>query len=150
MRVDAVCSKNVIVVSREESVDKVAQLMREYHVGAVVVTDEAHGQRRPVGIITDRDLVVELLAKDMDVASVSAGDLVSTNLVTVSADTSVLEAVEIMSNRGVRRAPVVDGPGQRLVGILAVDDVLGVLSQAVDRVASLIRYEQDREKVLRR
>lgn len=150
MRVDAICSKNVIVVSREEPVDKVAQLMREYHVGAVVVTDESHGQRRPVGVITDRDLVVELLAKGLDIASVSAGDLISPNLVTVSADTSVLEAIEIMSNRGVRRVPVVEGPGRQLAGILAVDDVLGVLSQAVDRVSSLISYEQDREKVLRR
>lgn len=150
MRVDSVCSKNVIVVSRDEAVQTVAHLMREYHVGAVVVTEDLHGQRRPVGVVTDRDLVVEILAKDLDIASVTAGDLISEHLVSVSADTSVLEAIEIMSNRGVRRAPVVDEPGRHLVGMLAVDDVLAVLSRSVDRVASLIRYEQDREKVLRK
>ncbi|HYW77033.1 MAG TPA: CBS domain-containing protein [Gammaproteobacteria bacterium] len=150
MRVDEICSKNVIVVSRDESVSTVAQLMREYHVGAVVVTEQTHGRRQPVGIVTDRDLVVELLAKGLDMDAVTAGDLTAPNLVTVPAESSVLEAIEIMSNRGVRRLPVVDGTGRELVGILAVDDVLAVLSRSVQRVASLIRYEQDREKTLRR
>ncbi len=150
MRVDAVCSKNVIVVARDESVQTVAHLMREYHVGAVVVTEELHGQRRPVGVVTDRDLVVEILAKDLEIGSVTAGDLIAEHLVTVEADSSVLEAIEIMSNRGVRRAPVVADPGHHLIGILTVDDALSVLSHSLEQVASLVRYEQDREKVLRK
>ena len=150
MRVDEICSKNVLTVPRSEAVSTVARLMREYHVGAVVVVDGAEGKHYPVGVLTDRDLVIELLAKDMDVDTVTAGDLISPYLATVQASATFHEASEIMGNRGVRRLPVVDEPGHRLVGILTVDDVLAVLARTVQRVASVISYEQDREKVIRR
>ena len=148
MSVGKVCSRIVTVVRREESVMAAARLMREQHVGNVVVVEPEGEANRPVGILTDRDIVVELVAKELDLNVVTVGDAMSFELFTLREDMDLLEAMGEMRSHAVRRAPVVNDRGM-LVGIISIDDVLDVLAELLKELSCLVNKEQRREKVLR-
>lgn len=148
MSVGKVCSRIVTVVRREESVMAAARLMREQHVGNVVVVEPEGEANRPVGILTDRDIVVELVAKELDLNVVTVGDAMGFELFTLREDMDLLEAMGEMRSHAVRRAPVVNDRGM-LVGIISIDDVLGVLAELLKELSCLVNKEQRREKVLR-
>jgi len=149
MPVGELCIRQVIVAPRESSVLDVAKLMRQYHVGDVVVTDGVNGRRVPVGIVTDRDIVVEVLAEGLDPASLSAGDIMSSQLVTVRENEGLFQTIQVMRARGARRAPVVNQDGV-LVGIVSVDDLIELLAQELSDLSTLIIREQKQEAELRR
>jgi CBS domain-containing protein len=148
MSVGELCSRVVTVVQRNESVMTAAQLMRQQHVGNVVVVEPEGEANRPVGILTDRDIVVELLAMGLDLNEVTVGDAMSYELLTLPEDMDLLEAVGEMRSHAVRRAPVVNAQGL-LVGIISLDDVLGVLAELLKELSCLVNKEQRREKSLR-
>jgi len=129
-------------------VREAVNLMRHYHVGSVVVVEESSQLTKPSGIITDRDIVIEILAEDVDIDSISVGDVMSFELVTVNEDTKLLDAINIMRTKGVRRVPVVNRDGG-LVGILSVDDIIELLSEQISNIAKLISSEQKKEQVQR-
>lgn len=147
MRVGEVCNREVIVANREESVLAAAKLMRDNHVGDLVVVESQAQRRAPVGIITDRDLVVEILAKEVDPNAVIIGEAMSEELVTAAEDEEFMAVVKRMRQRGVRRVPVVDAQGG-LVGLLAVDDVLDLIAEELADLVGIIvreqRYERER------
>ncbi len=145
MLVGEFCNRDVVIVDKTSSVRQASQLMRSQHVGDLVVVEERDGQRIPVGIITDRDIVLEVIAKDVDLDAVAIGDVMSFDLTTASEDDAVLETVKLMQAKGVRRVPVVDKRGA-LVGILAVDDLIELMRELVGDVSSLIVREQKREQ----
>jgi CBS domain-containing protein len=144
----AIASRIVVVANTNTPVLKVAQLMREHHVGALVVVDDAKDGSHPVGIITDRDLVVEVLAKDFDYSSLRAGDIMTPDPVAARASAAIHETVERMQRAGVRRLPVVDDLG-RLVGIVTFDDVIEFLAQEFTALATTLRQERRQEQRLR-
>ncbi|HXV19562.1 MAG TPA: CBS domain-containing protein [Desulfuromonadales bacterium] len=144
MKVGEICNREVVFVDREAAILEAAQLMRRHHVGDVVVTEERAGIRVPVGILTDRDIVVELLAEQIPLEAVAVGDAMSSELLTVSAEEEVMDALLRMRGRGVRRAPVVD-PGGALAGILAVDDLIDLVAEQLSDLVKLIGNEQQRE-----
>lgn len=148
MAVGEICSRTVTVVNRDESVLTAARLMRDHHVGNVVVVDPVAGGNRPVGILTDRDIVLELIAKEVDLNGVTVGDAMSEELFTLREHQDLLQAVDEMRNQGVRRAPVVNDQGL-LVGILSVDDLLGVVAEQIKDIACLVSKGQRRERVRR-
>lgn len=148
MSVGKLCSRVVTVVRREESIMAAARLMRQQHVGNVVVVEAEGDAQRPVGILTDRDIVVELVAKELDLNVVTVGDAMSCELLTLPEDMDLLEAVGEMRSHAVRRAPVVNARGM-LVGIISIDDVLGVLAELLKDLSCLVNKEQRREKVRR-
>jgi CBS domain-containing protein len=123
--------------------------MRTHHVGSVIVIERTNGGRRPVGILTDRDIVIELLAEDVDLAAVNVGDVMSDNLQTVNEDTKLLDATKVMRAKGIRRLPVVDAQGG-LVGILAADDILGLILEQMADLIGLIVKEQLQESTRRK
>jgi CBS domain-containing protein len=143
------CNREVIVVETSESVRAAVNLMREHHVGDVVVVDREHGQPIPRGILTDRDIVLEILAEDVDLSKLNVGDVMSYELVTVNEDTSLVDGVALMHQKGVRRVPVVDYKGM-LVGILTADDILELIAEQLSHLVGLIRREQSRERARRK
>ena len=149
MSIGNVCNREVVVVSRQDSIVEVARLMREYHVGDVVVVAQKEEQKVPVGILTDRDLVVELVAEDVDLTAFNVGDAMSTDLLTAHENEDVIETVKWMRSKGVRRVPVVNDQGG-LVGILSVDDVIELLAGQLSDLAKLIGVEQRQEQVHRK
>ena len=140
MKVSDCCSQIVVVAPASAGIQKAAQLMRENHVGNVVVVDESRGAARPVGIVTDRDLVVEILASGAPVDELTLGDIMSAELLVASEDEDIGETLNRMRSAGVRRAPVVDAEG-RLVGILTLDDLLSITAQTLNSMAQLVRRE---------
>ena len=143
--IGAVCSRNVVFTTRDTTVAGTAKLMREGHVGCVVVVEQLNGGKRlPVGIVTDRDIVVEVIAPELDPATITAGDIMATELVTVAETEGLLETMEIMRYKGVRRIPVVDDDGQ-LTGIASIDDLLEVLAEEMSELAKIVAREQAHE-----
>ena len=148
MSIGELCNRNVVIVGRAESVLQAARLMREHHVGdVVVVADKAEG-KQPVGILTDRDIVVELVAEGVDLDAVSVGDAMSNQLLILGESDELAEATARMRTRGVRRAPVVDNVGA-LVGILTLDDILEILSAELADLVRLTVREQHHERGVR-
>ena len=144
MTVGEICNREVIVIQRDEPVVEAAKLMRQYHVGALIVIDKPNGSAIPVGIVTDRDLVVEVLATELDEKVITVGDIMAPELFTVSDSTATHDAIDFMRRKTIRRLPIVDNAGE-LVGILTLDDVLEILSEEMLDLAKLVRYEQKKE-----
>jgi CBS domain-containing protein len=149
MRIADICTRNVIQCSRTASALELAQLMRNAHVGDVVVVDQPNGERIPVGIVTDRDLAVGVMALEADPALVKAGDLMGPALITAGEANDVYEIAELMRFRGVRRIPVVDEHGG-LVGIVTLDDLLKVIGDEIAFLGRVIAREELQERESRR
>ena len=144
MTVAQICNPNVATVGAGASVVDAAALMRLEHVGDLIVVESRRGASVPVGILTDRDIVVGVVAKRVAPDTVTVGDAMTPDVLTVREDASLEFALREMRRRGVRRAPVVRASGD-LVGIIAADDVIQHLAVQLGRLADLIRLEQDAE-----
>lgn len=147
MTVGELCIREVIVVRPDETVVDAARVMREHHVGDVVVVREEAGRRKPAGILTDRDLVIEVLAQAPDKATVLSVEDVATmdRVATLEEWESAERALDTMLRHGVRRVPVVDGEGT-LIGILAQDDLVEFLAGQMSRLARLPGHQATREE----
>ena len=144
MPIGEICIREVIICNRVTTVLESAQLMRRYHVGDLVIVDESGGKRIPVGLITDRDIVTSVIALQLDPATITAGDLISREIVAVREDQGVLETIERMRVHGVRRMPVIDQLGS-LVGIISVDDLIELLAEELSKLPKLISKERAQE-----
>jgi CBS domain-containing protein len=149
MGIGEICNRQVIVVTKETKAAEAARLMREHHVGDVVVVMEQAGTRTPVGILTDRDIVVEVVAAGLDPAFVSVGEIALSGLATVDENTGVYETIIYMRDKGIRRMPVVGAEGE-LIGIVTLDDLIELLAEELNELARLIRHEQEKEMSDRR
>ena len=149
MPISEVCNREVVIVQPGETVLEAAQIMRRHHVGDVVVVEERAGRRVPVGIITDRDLVLEVMAPQLDPATITVRDVLVSDLVTIREDAGLFEAIEYMHAKGVRRLPVVDDKGG-LIGIITLDDLIELLADEMAALAKLVKHEQKKETTSRR
>jgi CBS domain-containing protein len=144
MPIGEICVREVVICNRATTVLETAQLMRRYHVGDLVIVEESGGKRNPVGLITDRDIVIGVTALQLDPTTVTAGDLLCRDVVVVREDQSVFETMEHMRAHGVRRMPVVDQQGA-LVGIISVDDLIELLAEELGKLPKLMSKEQAQE-----
>ena len=148
MRLQDLANTIVAVVEPETSALVAAQLMRRHHVGALVVVD-ASEKTRPVGILTDRDLVLALMAEGLDPAIFTAGDIMSVEPVLARTNMDLMDAVELMRANGLRRLVVVDEEG-RLAGIATMEDLLELLANELSALTVALRGARDREFEQRR
>lgn len=150
MNVSDLCQKNLVTVRPYDELLSAARLMREKHVGYLVVVEPAfaEGTFRPIGVLTDRDLVVSVLARETDPRTLRVEDVMTRAPVVAQDDDSLPSALEQMRRIGVRRLPVVDDRSQ-LIGVLSLDDVLYSLVGQLQDVAGSIRSEQLVEHSLR-
>jgi len=150
MTIGEICTRNTVFTTRETTVAAAARLMRQNHVGTLVVVEEMNGGKRvPVGIVTDRDAVVEVMATGLDPNAITVGDIMEPDLVTARENEGVLETMQIMRYKGVRRLPIVDKAGE-LIGIVSIDDLLEVLAEEFSELAKVVAREQARETATRR
>lgn len=145
MSIGELCNREVIVIEADASIDAAVKLMRHSHVGDLVVVEQRDQQAIPVGILTDRDIIIDVLAEDISPESLSVSDVMSTPLITARENEDLLDVIGRMRKHGVRRVPVVNGQGG-LEGILAVDDVLEILVEQISGLAGLVRIEQQHER----
>ena len=118
--------------------------MRSRHVGDVIVVDRNEKGPIPVGIVTDRDIAVEVLAEQLDPSKLTAGDIMGSEIVTVSEDQGLFETIEQMKRKGIRRLPVVGSRGV-LLDIVTVDDLLEFLGMHLTELSKVIASERGHE-----
>jgi len=145
MNAGELCNRDVITITRDASIIDAAKLMRDHHVGCLVVVENREGQTEPVGILTDRDIVIEVIAEECGIADVSVGDVMSYTLLKVNEKETVFDTAQRMRARGVRRVPVIRDNGE-LAGILALDDILEMLSEELTLLARLTSREAEQEQ----
>jgi len=149
MAIGEICSREVVLTRRDMNVREAARLMREYHVGALVVVDETGEGRVPVGMLTDRDIAVGIVAKGLDPDGLRVDEVMSPEVATARERDGVAETIELMRAKGVRRLPVVDERGT-LVGIVSADDFVDLLAEEMSALARMITREQRRESETRK
>lgn len=150
MKVGQLCTRTVAVARGHERVVVAARRMRDLHVGSLVIVEDTDDSVRPVGLVTDRDLLFALVGAHHPHATeeLRLEQVVSTDLVSATEDEDVSAALERMKDRGVRRLPVVDEHGI-LQGIFAYDDHVEWMAEQLSEMAQLVANEQRRERGLR-
>lgn len=136
MPIEDVARTDVMTAHRDQSAGNLATVMREENVGSVIIEEDG----RPVGIVTDRDLVLEVLEPRHDPTEVTAADVMTETPVTLEAGAGVFEATATMREQSVRRMPVVDADGA-VAGILTLDDLVVLLSAELDNLAGVVEAE---------
>jgi CBS domain-containing protein len=149
MPIGTIRNREVVTAHRGTKVSEAAQLMRKHHVGDVVVVDQVNGRELPCGMVTDRDIVITVIAQGVDPEGVMLGDMMSSDIVVGRETDGVADTIQVMRTKGVRRLPIVDALGA-LVGIVTADDLLALLSEEMNSLTTLVAREQRRELVLRR
>lgn len=150
MNVGRICQRNVITARDFDDLTSAARLMREKHVGYLVVVEPAfeEGTFKPMGVLTDRDIVVAVVAREADARALRVGDVMTRQPVVAEEEDAIGTALQQMRRIGVRRLPVVGDHGQ-LVGVLSLDDVIDALVAELQNVAGSIRSELLVEHALR-
>jgi CBS domain-containing protein len=136
MSLERICTKTVVTIDPHATVLEAAKLMQSKHVGCLVVTDDS----RPTGILTDRDIVLKLIARERNPAETSVQEIMSTSPTMVNVNYELLDAVRLMRSRGVRRLPIVD-EHRHLLGIVTMDDALSALGAEVGDLAGTVKKE---------
>ncbi|CAG4884425.1 conserved protein of unknown function [Georgfuchsia toluolica] len=149
MAIGEICSRVVTFVKTNDSIVTSTELMRKQHIGSLVVIDGRDGKNIPVGMFTDRDVAVGVVAIGLDPALTTVGDVMSPELVCVREDAGVAEVMALMRQKGMRRLPVVNAAGE-LVGLIAADDLIRLLGEEMSDLAKMISGGEHREKQLRR
>jgi CBS domain-containing protein len=146
MRIGDICTRSVVTCRRDTRVAELARIMRDQRVGAVIVVDPKDGESpQPVGVVTDRDLVVRVMAKGLDPEAAAAGDLLERSLGQANETDSLREAVRRMRELGVRRLAVVDH-FDALVGVIAADDVARALADLLQDLSQVAKRQNGRKR----
>lgn len=149
MTVGEVCNRNVAIAVKNETIVDAATHMRTSHVGDLVVIETQQNRRVPVGIITDRDIVVGAVAANAGhLGTLVVGDIMSPNPTTARENEPLEGALKKMEQHGVRRLPIVDSDGA-LVGILTLDDALEVLAEQQVELAKIVLEQRKHERDFR-
>lgn len=149
MNVGSICTRRVITAHPQLDVQAAAELMRQEHVGfLVVVPEQPRGPQPPLGVITDRDITIAVVAKRADPAVLKVGDVMSIQPVLVGEKDSVDVALRTMRGAGVRRVPVSNSRGE-VVGVLSLDDLLEFIARQMESLSGAIRNERQIEGATR-
>jgi CBS domain-containing protein len=149
MNVGSICNRRVVTASPQLDIQAAAELMRQEHIGfLVVVPQEPRGPQPPLGVLTDRDIIVSVVAKRADPVSLKVGDVMSMQPVVVGENDAVDLALKTMRRAGVRRLPVVNSRGE-IVGVLSFDDLLEFVAREMESLSGAVRNERQIEGVTR-
>jgi CBS domain-containing protein len=147
MKVERVFTRKVVYINRSSSLQAAAAMMRDNHVGILLVSGDPPLERQGVGVITDRDMVVQAVARGLDLRDMCVADVMTPMIGTVAEKADLHEALETMRAAGVRRLAVSDHD-HRLVGMLSIDDVVDGLAADLGSLAALMKSEVARERDL--
>ena len=145
MSVGTICTRQVITVDRGIDVAAAAGVMRDKEVGYLVVTDAAGDGRKPVGVVTDRDIVIKVMARDIDPHLLKVADVMTPEPLVAGYADDIAKTLHRMRALGVRRVPVI-GPQGNIVGVLSLDDAFDHLVSQMADVAGSIRSQQPTER----
>jgi CBS domain-containing protein len=144
MKVAAICTRELVMADHDASLQQAATLMREHHVGALLVVANGAEGMQAAGVVTDRDVVIEAVARGLDMAQTPVGRLAEGKLAVIRGESTLDEAIEAMKARGVRRL-LVAGEGGAVQGIVTLDDLLDAVAHEVSGLARVARAGIERE-----
>lgn len=144
MPISDLCSKNLVFVERGASLQYAARLMKKHHVGGIVVV-ESNGKNKPVGILTDRDIVLSVVAENLPL-STKVQDVMSRDVVMVTRGNGIADVVDQMESKGVRRMIVVDDVGNAC-GLVSSDDILQLVAREMNNLGRLVGRQLENEKI---
>jgi CBS domain-containing protein len=145
-----ICNREVVTVAANTTVLAAAKRLRQHHVGSVVVCKDLDANIRvPIGIVTDRDIVVEVVATELRADTITVEDIMGRELVTARESDSVADTLDVMRYKGLRRIPIVAEDG-RLAGIVSLDDLLEHVAIQLTDIARTIAREQIHESETRK
>lgn len=145
MKVGAICRRDAIAIANTESITAAAQLMREQHVGFLVVYRYGDELRRPIGVLTDRDITVEVIAKKVDPEALSVDDLMTRQPLIANDTEDLSDVLQGMRMAGIRRVPVVDLRGA-LIGVVAIDDAFDIITGFMCDITGSVKNQQRMER----
>lgn len=145
MRVRDLYSPGAKITQPAQALADAARAMLESHIGSLVVVTDGEAGRRPIGILTDRDIVRGQLRLSADLFCLTVGDVMTPDPLTIAANTGVTEAIQALRRRGVRRAPVVDACGN-LLGMVTLDDLLPTVAHELEELAALVGAQARHER----
>lgn len=148
MDVSGFCNSEVVMAGIEISIIEAAAIMRENHVGDIVIARHENGKYFPSGILTDRDIALSIVVKGVDPETTTVGNVMSFDLTTVKQHDDLMHVIELMHDKGIRRMPIVDADGA-VSGIITVDDILSLMSDMLISMARLVDGQQRREDRMR-
>jgi len=148
MKVGSLCSRTIVAIDASVTLRHAAQVMLAHHVGALLVTVEADGRRDALGLVTDRDLVIACVARELAPSEVLVGGIATRPLISIASSSSASDAASLMHSSGVRRLLVIDDEGQAM-GLLSIDDLLEALLAPLQLLAGALRTNVAREETLR-
>jgi predicted transcriptional regulator len=144
MKIGSICRRTVITIDNASPLTEAARLMRDSHVGSLVVTTSTPQGPRALGIVTDRDLTINVLSRGLDGAGVTIGDLASDAIASISEESDLSTAIATMKSAGVRRLLVVNGE-QMVTGMVSFDDLMAACAGIISGLADIIRLGAERE-----
>jgi predicted transcriptional regulator len=145
MRVDRIYTRRVVRTTKSSTLEQAADLMRRYHVGALIVAEDPPDDADAIGVLTDRDIVIQAVARGFDIRSVRVGDLMTPTVGVIPEHADLHDALEAMRSAGVRRLAVTGRDG-RMVGMLSMDDVIDGLAADFSSLAGMLKTEVERER----
>ena len=137
------------MIGPETTVREAAQLMRKHHVGTLIIADKNKETVKPLGIVTDRDLVLGVMAPGLKAEAILVSDIMNEKLYTIPEEESVIDTIRMMRSHGIRRIPVVDRQGT-LQGIVSLDDLVMLIAEQMSELSQAITHQKAREIKLRR
>ena len=143
MNVGEICCQKVVITGKQDSIYSVARLMQEHRVSHVIVVESRNGINVPLGLVSERDIVVKIIAAGLDLASVSVGDIMREQLLTANEGDTVMATLKRMRHGGIRRIVVLDR-NNGLLGLLSINDILDSLTEQLNDIVQIIIQEHQR------
>lgn len=141
MKIRKIYTRDAVTIEQTASLQNAAHLMRDLFVRDVIVVEQVNGKgEMPVGILTDRDIVVKVIGNDMAVTSLCVKDIMNTDIITIREDAEVDECLEYMRNKAISRMPVVDKQGV-IKGVLSVSDILSNIQKVVEDLVEVLKVK---------
>jgi predicted transcriptional regulator len=144
MKVGDICKRAVVSIDNSMDISAAAELMRQHHAGLLIVYKSGDELRRPIGVLTDRDIVIEAIAKKVDPASLKVDDLMTRQPLVANESEQLGDVLQAMRMAGIRRVPVVDTRGA-LTGVIAIDDAFDVITGFMCDITGSVKNEQRKE-----
>ena len=148
MNVGEICNRTTVFAYKSMSISDAARLMLEQHVGSLVVVEEINHGKAIIGMLTDRDIVVAVVARDFNAQTVRVADVMSSNPATCRTEDSMTDVLSLMRHHGVRRIPVTDAQDV-LIGIVTMDDLLEIVAEDLQGFVHVVENERKREAHVR-
>jgi CBS domain-containing protein len=148
MNVFDVCTREVVHLGADATVREAAELMRHRHVGMTVVVEKPNGECFPIGVLTDRDIVVSVVAPGIDPEVITVADVMTREITSCGIGDDLFQVLQAMHADGVRRLPVLDSDGA-LRGLISIDDIVAAIGAQLVELSAVMRRGQVREMQMR-